>query len=117
MRQSTGACARKTVTMEQGRIGAFARVVDWLFRNRSTGDLTVAQWPNLPLWLFGGLSLCAWAAQDRQPLAQWLSAGADLALAWWALDELLRGVNPWRRFLGGGTLLGLIALITLRRAG
>jgi hypothetical protein len=103
--------------MEQSRTGVFASAVDWLFRNRRTGGLTVAQWPNLPLWLFGGLSLGAWAAQTNQPLARWLSVGADLALAWWALDELLRGVNPWRRFLGAGTLIGLIALITLRRAG
>ena len=21
-------------------------------------------------------------------------------LAWWALDEVIRGVNPWRRVLG-----------------
>lgn len=95
----------------------FARAIDWLFRNRSTGALTIGQWPNLPLWLFGGLSLGAWAAQGNQILAEWLSLGADLALAWWALDELLRGVNPWRRFLGAGTLIALAALITLRRAG
>jgi hypothetical protein len=22
------------------------------------------------------------------------------ALAWWAVDEIMRGVNPWRRLLG-----------------
>ncbi|MEL6063830.1 MULTISPECIES: hypothetical protein [unclassified Methylobacterium] len=102
--------------MDQDRTGVSARMVDWLFRDRTTGALTVAQWPNLPLWLFGGLSLGAWAARVNPPLAQWLSLGADLALAWWALDELIRGVNPWRRFLGAGTLIGLAALITLRRA-
>ncbi|MCJ2062067.1 hypothetical protein MKK63_05045 [Methylobacterium sp. J-088] len=103
--------------MEHSRTGVFARTVDWLFRNRKTGALTVGQWPNLPLWLFGGFTLGAWAAQTNQSLARWLSVGADLALAWWALDELLRGVNPWRRFLGAGTLVGLVVLITLRRAG
>ena len=103
--------------MDQGSTGVFAKTVDWLFRNRKTGALTIAQWPNLPLWLFGGLSLAGWAAQTNPPLANWLSIGADLALAWWALDELLRGVNPWRRFLGAATLIGLAALITLRRAG
>jgi hypothetical protein len=30
-----------------------------------------------------------------------------VALAVWAGDELLRGVNPWRRCLGGAVLTGL----------
>ncbi|WCS25963.1 hypothetical protein LOK46_03750 [Methylobacterium sp. NMS14P] len=99
----------------------FGRAVDWMFRDRTTGAITVAQWPNLPLWLFAGLSLAAWLAQDREPLASWLptsslSFGADIALTWWAVDELVRGVNPWRRILGAATLVGLAALITLRRA-
>ncbi|WP_457105754.1 hypothetical protein [Methylobacterium sp. P5_C11] len=93
------------------------RIVDWLFRDRRTGAITIAQWPNLPLWLFAGFSLAAWLAQGRGPVESWLSLGADLALAWWAADELLRGVNPWRRILGAATLIGLIALTTLRRVG
>jgi len=35
-----------------------------------------------------------------------LAAGA---LIWWAVDELIRGVNPWRRLLGGAVLAGQIA--------
>ena len=31
------------------------------------------------------------------------------ALAVWGLDELVRGVNPWRRVLGGGVLAALLA--------
>ncbi|MGT2487652.1 hypothetical protein ACU4GA_20530 [Methylobacterium oryzae CBMB20] len=92
-----------------------------MFRDRTTGAITVAQWPNLPLWLFAGLSLAAWLAQDRAKLASWLptsslSFGADVALTWWAVDELVRGVNPWRRILGATALVGLAAWITLRRA-
>lgn len=45
------------------------RAVDWMFRDRTTGAITVAQWPNLPLWLFAGLSLAVWLAQDRGQLA------------------------------------------------
>ena len=86
-----------------------------MFRDRTTGAITIAQRPNLPLWLFGGLTLAAWLARDIGTLASWLSVGADLALAWWALDELLRGVTPWRRFLGAAVLVGLVALITIRR--
>ncbi|MCJ2053729.1 hypothetical protein [Methylobacterium sp. J-070] len=102
--------------MDQERTGPIGRGFDWVFRDRTTGAITIAQWPNLPLWLFGALTLAAWATRGTPTLASWLSVGADLALAWWALDELLRGVNPWRRFLGAATLFGLVALITLRRA-
>ena len=102
--------------MDERWSGALARTVDWVFRSRSTGVITIAQWPNLPLWLFGGFALGAWSAQANPSLTPWLSLGADLALAWWALDEFLRGVNPWRRFLGAATLVGLLALITLRRS-
>ncbi len=102
--------------MLRERTGAVGRTIDWLFRDRRTGAITIAQWPNLPLWLFGGLATAAWLARGTATLASWLSVGADLALAWWALDELLRGVNPWRRFLGAATLVGLVGLITLRRA-
>jgi hypothetical protein len=102
--------------MIQRRSGTVGRAIDWLFRDRKTGAITIGQWPNLPLWLFGGLTLGTWWAQGSAALASWLSVGADLALAWWAADELLRGVNPWRRLLGAATLIGLVALITLRRS-
>ena len=29
-------------------------------------------------------------------------------LAWWAADEVLRGVNPWRRCLGAAVLAMLV---------
>jgi hypothetical protein len=29
---------------------------------------------------------------------------------WWAVDEIVRGVNPWRRFLGAAVLVG--AMVT-----
>ncbi|GJE12409.1 MULTISPECIES: hypothetical protein [Methylobacterium] len=102
--------------MDQGRTGTIRRGFDWIFRDRTTGVITIAQWPNLPLWLFGGLTVAAWLAREAGSLATWLTIGADLALAWWALDEVLRGVNPWRRFLGAATLAGLIALVALRRS-
>jgi hypothetical protein len=31
-----------------------------------------------------------------------------LALAYWALDEIIRGVNPWRRCLGAIVLAGVV---------
>jgi hypothetical protein len=64
----------------------------WLFRNRDNGRITIAQFPNVPLGVFLGAT-----ALDR-----------TAALLWWAVDEILRGVNPWRRFLGGAVLAAQI---------
>lgn len=92
------------------RIG---RAIDWAFRSRETGRIVVGQRPNLPLWLFLGLEAGAWAAgaAGSGPVAGWLRVAAHLALAWWAADEVLRGVNPWRRALGCAALVYLIALL------
>ncbi|KAB1071816.1 hypothetical protein F6X51_18265 [Methylobacterium planeticum] len=82
------------------------RAIDWAFRDRRTGAITVAQWPNLPLWLFAGTSLADWILNPPGTVAWALRLIAGASLAWWAIDELLRGVNPWRRFLGAAALAG-----------
>ena len=80
-------------------------MIDWAFRNRETGRLTIAQLPNVSLGVFLAATLA------RRVLAPEGTAGTVLwgigtaTLAWWSADELVRGVNPWRRFLGG---VGLI---------
>ena len=83
------------------------RVFKWFFRNRETGEITVAQFPNVPLWIFLGASLVARASGygDVKAIARGAATGA---LGWWAVDEVARGVNPWRRVLGAGGL-GLVA--------
>ena len=79
------------------------RWVDWFFRDKRSGRIVVGQWPNLPLWLFFGAKLVSVLAEGPlQDAALWL---ADAALFVWAADELVRGVNPWRRCLGAGVLL------------
>lgn len=83
------------------------RALDWAFRNRITGKITIGQWPNLPLWLFIGLSGIGWVAGSAEPVGTVLRIAAGLALGWWAGDEILRGVNPWRRALGSVVLAGL----------
>ena len=86
------------------------RFLDWFLRDRTTGRIVIAQWPNLPLWLFAGAAGLTWAL-DLSGLAvpatlvAALRIVAAVALAWWALDEIVRGVNPWRRCLGGAVLL------------
>jgi hypothetical protein len=84
------------------------RVVDWLFRDRETGGITIAQFPNAALGLF---LVATGLERLLHPMGAWRTALRALAaggLIWWAVDEVIRGVNPWRRFLGGAVLAGQI---------
>jgi hypothetical protein len=84
------------------------RSVDWLFRSRVTGRYTVAQRPNAPLVLFIGFRIAQAVVSPNgtaHDVLRWL---AIVALGWWGVDELLRGVNPFRRILGAAVLTSLI---------
>ena len=80
----------------------------WLFRNRQTGAITIGQRPNAPIVIFA----VAWVL--RRILEPTGSVGTALdvivtgSIAFWALDELIRGVNPWRRILGATVLTFVI---------
>jgi hypothetical protein len=64
------------------------------------------QRPNLPLCLFLVCRLVAWPLAGRaSDVLHWLGS---VALAWWAADELARGVNPFRRLLGAVVLLVVV---------
>jgi len=88
-------------------------LVDWLFRDRRTGRIVVAQWPNLSLGIFLVASVVRRLADPAGTAGTILDVIAAGALLWWAADEVVRGVNPWRRILGavvgGATLVGLVA--------
>lgn len=77
------------------------RFLDWLLADRTTGKWVIAQFPNLPLWLF----LAGTAAGLILPVTGWGAVVLRLftvaALLWWSVLELFRGVNPLRRILGG----------------
>ena len=82
------------------RIGS----VRWWFENRETGDITIAQFPNWPLWGIGVCWLVRLGLTDGSTphdVVGWTIRGFWLV---WAADELARGVNPWRRLLGGTVL-------------
>lgn len=83
------------------------RFLDWLFRNRHTGRITLGQFPNLPMLLFGTGYAIEWLARPGGRTGLFVWAATRACLAWWAADELLRGVNPWRRMLGAGVLVYL----------
>ena len=87
---------------------------DWLFRNRQTGRITIAQFPNVPLWIFiAGAAARRFADPHGDVLAA-LTIVTTAALVVWALLELLRGANPFRRILGGGVLI--VTLVGVARS-
>lgn len=84
-------------------------MIDWLLRDRTTGRIVVAQWPNLSLGLFLGARLADRLLDPAGTAGTVLAATGTLALLWWAADELLRGVNPFRRLLGAVVLTATLA--------
>ena len=79
-------------------------MIDWLFRNRQTGEITVAQLPNAPLIVFVVAVAVRWIFHRSGTAGTIVSVVAAVALIVWAGDEIVRGVNPWRRILGSGVL-------------
>jgi hypothetical protein len=94
----------RTPELAQERTG----MLDWLFRSRRTGRITLAQIPNRPLgaWLLA--SALTWVAHPQGWVRGVLQIIASAALALWAADEALRGVNPFRRLLGVTVLAWLV---------
>jgi hypothetical protein len=72
----------------------------WFFRNRVTGAITIAQAPNIVLWIVivAGVLLWVWPSSSRPTV--FLEVVVKAGLLVWAVDEVFRGVNPWRRCLG-----------------
>ncbi|HEY8912581.1 hypothetical protein [Lacisediminihabitans sp.] len=90
------------------------KTFDWWFRNRQTGRITLGQSPNLPITIFAATT----AVGVLVPRGPARAATAELAvgvLAWWAVDEIVRGANPYRRLLGA-TALASLALLAVRGA-
>ena len=83
--------------------------VNWLFRNRRTGEITVAQRPNAALGIFLAAALVNAVLDPSGAFGTTLTVVARAALAFWAADELLRGVNPFRRILGAVVLTSVVA--------
>lgn len=85
----------------------------WFFRNRETGDVVVAQFPNAPLWIFLAATAVRLLLSPQGLLGNMVAVLATASLAVWAVMELARGDSPFRRALGGvvllTTLIGVIA--------
>jgi hypothetical protein len=88
---------------------------DWAFRNRQTGQVTIAQFPNIALWVFFATAVLRRVVRSGTPHTLFVWVGLA-SLGWWALDEVLRGVNPWRRLLGlGGCVLVVAGTLSALR--
>ena len=87
---------------------------DWWFRDRTTGERVIAQFPNLPLWIFLATVVVRAFATDGSSLDMLAAWTGTVALIWWAGDELIRGLNPWRRALGvGGLAFAAVRVVDL----
>ena len=86
-----------------------------MFRDRGTGRITIAQFPNLALWAFFVTVVVRWVFSPHGSARTTVDAVAVVALAAWAVDEVVRGVNPWRRLLGvagcGFVVTGVVSLL------
>lgn len=87
-------------------------MIDWLFRDRRTGGITIAQFPNPPLIVFLVAAAVRLVADPLGTVGDVVWVVGFVALLVWALDEIVRGVNPWRRILGTVVLVGqLVAAV------
>ena len=82
--------------------------LNWMFRSRKTGRISLAQLPNwqLVVWLLASAVMRLGNPQGRA--RDVLAVIASAALALLAGDEVLRGVNPFRRILGVAVLGWLV---------
>lgn len=87
--------------------GTVGRAARWCFESRETGEIVVGQTPNAPLWVGFGATAVRLVAPEASAVETAATVVATAAFAWWAVDEVVRGVNPFRRALGGAVLLGV----------
>ena len=85
------------------------------FRNPETSRVVVAQPPNLPLWIYLATVVVRFALRPDGAIATGLTVVASVALAWWAIAEVVDGDSPFRRVLGAVVLAGWLLGLLLTR--
>lgn len=88
-------------------------LVDWAFRSRQDGTIVVAQRPNAVLAIFGVATVVRWTLRPDGDAGAVVDVIGTAAAVWWSGDELLRGVNPWRRLLGAVVLAATIRRLVI----
>ena len=85
-----------------------------MFLNRRTGRITVIQWPNIPLSIYIVASIALRTFRPAGGIETLARVLADVAIVIWAIDELLRGVNPFRRILGLVVMIATCVALSLQ---
>lgn len=94
--------------MSATHVNAHPSLFDRIFRNPSTGDIVIAQVPNLPLWIFLATTAVRLALHPHGAAGTAVSIVGGLALLWWSIGEIGWGASLFRRILGGVVLAGLV---------
>jgi hypothetical protein len=68
------------------------------------GRSHIAQAPNLVLWVVIAAGVLHWILPSSGNMSVVITIVFKCGLLVWAVDELLRGVNPWRHCLGVAVL-------------
>jgi hypothetical protein len=87
------------------RVGKVRSSFDWAFRDRNTSRVILVQFPNLSLGIFLVASLIRRKVHLIETPRAVLGVVVALSLGLWAVDEIILGVNPWRRILGAAVLV------------
>ena len=86
--------------------------LEWWVRDRRSGRIVVVHVPNLPILLWMGTVIARQLVQHGSDIYTLLEWAGKATLGWCAIDELVRGVNPWRRALGvGGCVVVVLGLV------
>ncbi len=94
-------------------VGMGRQVGRWMFLNRRTGQITIAQRPNASLSVFLVAIVVLRIVHPVGTTDAVLRCLGFVALSVWALDEVLRGVNPFRRGLGFSVLVTMLVELVL----
>ena len=86
------------------RMNDAERAFRWMFEDRGTGRIVIGQAPNAALLAFAGAMGAELFLHPVGPAKAALRLAQVASLSFWAVDEMARGVNPWRRLLGAAAL-------------
>lgn len=103
-----------TIAVDGARHTVGMRLVDWMFRDRVHGGITIAQFPNWSLGLWMACLAVRFVAEPKGTVGTVVEITGTAALMVWAVDEMARGVNPWRRILGTVVFVATIVGLTKR---
>lgn len=86
----------------------------WFVTDPQTGKVVIAQWPNVPLWIYVAATGTRIAAQPQGTAGTVLEVVAGAAILVWSSLEIVDGESPFRRMLGGVVLAATVVGILSR---